>query len=291
MRIFRDRVAVVTGGASGIGRALALRFAREGVRMVVGDVEQAAIDRAIEELQEAGVEATGVRCDVAQYEQVEALAAAAYDRFGAVHILCNNAGVNSAPANSWMQSDADWRWVLGVNLWGVIHGIRAFVPRMLKQDTEGHIVNTGSISGLISMPFGGPNNAAKFGVMALSEVLHHELAISGAKLRVSVVCPAWVRTDILDCARHRPSELQNDQPTEVNDLGIQAAVAGIRQGIPPEAVADLVFNAVRDEQFYVWTHPEYKLAVRLRMENILEERNPSLGAPSTGGGDQAQKTA
>ncbi len=276
MNQFRDRVAVITGGASGIGRAMADRFAREGMRIVIGDVEVAALDKTVRELKSQRTEAVGVHCDVAELAQVEALAAAAFDNFGAVHILCNNAGVASQAAPCWAQTDADWKWVLGVNLWGVIHGIRAFVPRMLKQGSEGHIVNTASLAGLLSMPYGAPYNVSKFGVVALTEALHYELAISGAKLKASVLCPAWVRTNILDSDRNRPAELGAAGTPEINEEWTKAFRSRLDEGLTAETVAERVFQAVCEEQLYIWTHPEYKPTVQMRMEDIVAGRNPDI---------------
>jgi NAD(P)-dependent dehydrogenase (short-subunit alcohol dehydrogenase family) len=287
---FKGRVAVITGGASGIGRGLADRFAREGMKIVIGDIEQAALDQAVAELARSGADCAGVRCDVSEYAEVERLANAAYDTFGAVHLLCNNAGVSSQAAPSWAQTEADWKWVLGVNLWGVIHGIRAFVPHMLAQKSEGHIVNTASLSGLLSMPYGAPYNVSKFGVVALTEALHFELAIAQSKLKTSVLCPAWVSTRILDSARNRPPELVNPRQPEIDEAWAQAFRARLAEGLTPETVAERVYEAVRDEQLYIWTHPEYKPAVRVRMEEVVEGRNPDIEKKLGGLGKEAKKS-
>jgi NAD(P)-dependent dehydrogenase (short-subunit alcohol dehydrogenase family) len=286
---FNGRVAVITGGASGIGRGLAERFAREGMKIVIGDIEQPALDQAVAELGQSGADCAGVRCDVSEYAEVERLAGAAYDKFGAVHILCNNAGVSSQAAPSWAQTEADWRWVLGVNLWGVIHGIRAFVPRMLDQASEGHIVNTASLAGLLSFPYGAPYNVSKFGVVALTEALHFELAIAQSKLKTSVLCPASVSTRILDSARNRPPELSNPREPQIDEAWAEAFRARLAEGLTPETVAERVFEAVRDEQLYIWTHPEYKPAVRMRMEEVVEGRNPDIEKKLGGLGREAMK--
>ncbi len=276
MQIFKDRVAVVTGGASGIGLGLALRFAKEGMKIVIADIEADALSTAAAQLREAGAQVASVRCDVANSAEVEALADTAFSTFGAVHLLCNNAGVASKAAPSWSQTESDWKWVLGVNLWGVIHGIRAFVPRMIDQGSPGHIVNTASLAGLMSMPYGGPYNVSKFGVVALTEALHYELTISGSQLRTSVVCPAWVRTRIMDSERNRPADLASERGPLIDENWAKAFSARVDEGLTSEAVAELVFDAVRDEQLYVWTHPEYRPTIRMRMEYVTEGRNPDI---------------
>jgi NAD(P)-dependent dehydrogenase (short-subunit alcohol dehydrogenase family) len=279
---FRDRVAVVTGGASGIGRAMAERFAAEGMKVVLADIERDALAAAEGEMKAKGATVLAVPTDVAQAEDVEALAERTLDAFGAVHVVCNNAGV-AAGGPCWERTIADWQWVLGVNLWGVIHGIRVFVPIMLAQDSEGHIVNTASHAGLTSSPGLATYTVTKHAVVALSEVLHHELTLSGAKVKVSVLCPMWVSTRIADSDRNRPAELQNDPSQEVIRPEVATLEEMVRQriaeGISPDEVADHVFNAIRDERFYILTHALTSRLVRLRMEDILEGRNPTFQAP------------
>ncbi len=291
MKDFRGKVAVITGGASGIGRALAERCAREGMKVVVGDVEQSALDRAVAEMKEDGADVLGVRCDVRFFEAVRALAARAVQTYGGIHLLCNNAGVSSEAAACWKQSQADWEWVLGVNLWGVINGVRAFVPLMLEQDEEGHVVNTASLSGLISMPYGAPYNVSKFGVVALTEALYYELVVTGAKIRTSVLCPAWVRTGILDSARNRPAELADDRPPMIDEAWSKAFRARLEEGLTPETVAGNVFDAIRDEQLYIWTHPEYKPGIEARHAYIVAGQNPDVQEMLGGLGKEANKTS
>jgi len=276
MREFRDKVAVVTGAASGIGQALAQRFAREGMKVVLADVEAAALEKAARGIDASGMRALAVRTDVSKAADVERLAQAALDKFGAVHVVCNNAGVvTSGP--TWMQTVADWEWLLGVNLWGVIHGVRVFTPILLAQG-EGHIVNTASLAGMISGPGAAPYNVSKFGVVALSETLHHELTMLGSPVRVSVLCPGFVNTNIADAARNRPVALADTAPQlpgseEMAQMGRRL----LANGSPPSMVADVVFEAVRSERFYIFPHPEWKRHIRARMEDILEERIPALG--------------
>ncbi|MBM4245704.1 MAG: SDR family NAD(P)-dependent oxidoreductase [Deltaproteobacteria bacterium] len=277
MKTFRDRVAVVTGGASGIGRALAERFAADGMKVVLADVEEGPLAATAREMTAAGATVLAVRTDVAKAADVEALAERAWSAYGAVHVLCNNAGVGGGGL-SWECSLAEWEWVLGVNLWGVIHGVRAFVPRMLAGGDEGHVVNTASVAGLSTAPGMGSYNVSKFGVVALSEVMHHEFTLLGAKLRVSVLCPAWVNTRIADADRNRPVEAAANGAANPAFEAMRDAVRNaVAAGLPPARVAEMVLDAIRDERFYVLTHPDFVPVVRHRMEGLLEGRNPSFG--------------
>src|SRR5215216_2897924 len=203
MRSFTGNVAVVTGAGSGIGQALAERFAAEGMKLVLADVEAEPLARVEREMRANGAEVLAVRTDVSQAADVEALAERTLDAFGAVHVVCNNAGV-ALGKTSWDLTVADWEWVLGVNLWGVIHGIRTFVPIMLQQGTEGHVVNTASLAGLLSAPFMSVYDATKFAVVTISESLSLELALQGAQVKVSVLCPGFVNTNIITSERNRP---------------------------------------------------------------------------------------
>jgi NAD(P)-dependent dehydrogenase (short-subunit alcohol dehydrogenase family) len=283
MQELRDRVAVVTGAASGIGRAMATRFAAEGMRVVLADIERDALAVAAKEIEAGGGTVLAVPTDTSKDEEVERLAARTLEAFDAVHVICNNAGVAGTAAPTWQRSLTDWQWVLGVNLWGVIHGIRAFVPRMLAQGTEGHVVNTASMAGLITGPGTSDYGVTKHAVVALSESLHHELAIMGARVRVSVLCPAWVNTRILDSDRNRPagferapdaydSLLEGVGPTREQFEAIVRHL--VSTGLAPEAVAASVVDAIRAERFYILTHPEWRAHVRTRLETILEDRNP-----------------
>jgi NAD(P)-dependent dehydrogenase (short-subunit alcohol dehydrogenase family) len=194
-----------------------------------------------------------------------------------VHLLCNNAGVG-AGSTVWESTLNDWTWVMGVNLWGVIHGLRTFVPIMLKQDTEAHIVNTSSVAGLIPFHGGAAYHATKHAVVALSEKLYYDMAQRGGKIKVSVLCPGWVRTRIMDSERNRPAELADDPDEMVVTPEMMATVEEYRQaceaGMPPQQVADQVFRAVRDARFYILTHPEFTPIVQARMKAILQGRNP-----------------
>jgi NAD(P)-dependent dehydrogenase (short-subunit alcohol dehydrogenase family) len=276
---FRDRVAMVTGAGSGIGRALAERCAREGMGIVLADVEEPALADVAGELEAAGAPVLAVRTDVSREADVKALARKTLDAFGAVHLLFNNAGV-IAGSTAWESTLADWEWVLGVNLWGVIHGLRVFVPVMLAQDTEGHIVDTASIAGFARRNPFAPYQVSKHAVVALTEHLYYSLAERNATIKTSVLCPAGVSTRIMDAERNRPPELLNAPGEELLDPEWQARIGDFRQavqaGTPPDQIADQVFRAIRAEQFYILTHPEENALIQGRMEDILHGRNPEL---------------
>jgi NAD(P)-dependent dehydrogenase (short-subunit alcohol dehydrogenase family) len=274
MRELRGKTAVITGGASGIGRALGDAFAAEGMRVVLADIEAGALEEAVGALRAAGAAVLGVPTDVSAAEQVQALADRAVAEFGRVDVVCNNAGVAlSGPA--WEHSLKDWEWLLGVNLWGVIHGIRTFVPLMLRQGGEGHVVNTGSVAGLASNPFMSIYNVSKHAVVTLSETLHKELQLMGTEVKISVLCPGFVSTRILDAERNRPVGLRNPNPTERHPTFEEMARAAIAAGLPPREAAARVVDAVKQERFYVLTHPEFAPRVQERMEDILAGRNPT----------------
>jgi NAD(P)-dependent dehydrogenase (short-subunit alcohol dehydrogenase family) len=274
----KGKVAVVTGGASGIGRAIAERFASEGMKIVLADIENDALANAESEMKANSAGVVSKVTDVSKGEDVEALARFAKESFGGVHVLCNNAGVGVGGV-SWEASVQDWEWLLGVNLWGVIHGIRAFVPMMIEQDEESHIVNTASGAGLHTRPWLAMYCASKHAVVALSESLHHELALMGTKTKVSVLCPAVVNTRIGESERNRPASLSN-QADDGNPAQMQAMEQAFRamlaSGLAPGDVATAVLEAIRAERFYVITHEETKAMVGARMGDIVEGRNPTL---------------
>ncbi len=275
MKDFKDKVAVVTGGASGIGRGLAERFGAEGMKVVIADVEEKALKQAEAEFREKGVDVLAVQTDVSKAEEIEGLAQQTLNAFGGVHIVCNNAGVAGAWGAIWENTLADWNWIMGVNLWGVIHGVRTFLPIMLQQGEEGHIVNTASLAGL--MPGSGIYGVTKQAVVALSESLYNELKLARAKIGVSVLCPAWVSTNIADAARNRPAELANaaePEPDPLREQTNEVVRNFLKNGKSPAEITDQVITAIRDEKLYVITHPEMDGIIKTRFDNILARQNP-----------------
>jgi NAD(P)-dependent dehydrogenase (short-subunit alcohol dehydrogenase family) len=276
---FKGKVAVITGGASGIGRAMAERFAEEGMRIVLADVEGPALERAEAEMKGEGAEVLAVRCDVSKAHDMKALAAKAVERFDTVHILCNNAGVG-IPGRTWEIDLADWEWVLGVNLWGVIYGVHYFVPVMLENGDRCHIVNTASMAGLTSGGHMAPYHVSKHGVVTLSEGLFHEFNQMEANIGVSVLCPGWVNTRINESDRNRPAgEILPETLGAEGQMFRQMVSTALSQGLTPREVAELTFESVRDNVFYVLPHAHWKNMIRSRMEDIIEQRSPTIMLP------------
>jgi NAD(P)-dependent dehydrogenase (short-subunit alcohol dehydrogenase family) len=276
------KVAVVTGGASGIGRAIARRLACEGMNLALVDIELGPLEQTAAELEDAGTEVLTQRVDVADAEQMDKMAASVLDHFGAVHLVCNNAGVSTG-GPMWELTTADWEFVLRVNLWGVIHGVRVFTKHLIAQD-EGHIVNTASLAGLISVPGLGPYNVTKHGVVTLSETLHGELAVLGSKVGVSVLCPGFVTSRLWESDRNRPEKLQHPDPSAAEQERAEgrALLRALLEGaMPAEPVADQVLDAVLNQRFYILTHENTEAAVEQRMQRILRNENPAPpeGAP------------
>ena len=274
MQDFEGRVAVVTGAASGIGRALAGRFATAGMRVVLADIEEAALQQAAAELLDGGAEVLAVPTDVSRAESVEALAQRTLDAFGGVHVVCNNAGVGGANTASYRTTLADWEWTLGVNLWGVIHGVRTFLPIMLERGEEGHVVNTASTAGLVPLAGNAVYGVSKYGVVALSEALYLELEQRGGDVHCSLLCPGLTRTNILHSERNRPEALRNDRPHRDDAARGRLREAMESTAMPAAEVAERVFQAIRDERFYILTHDDIDPWIRQRMESILARRNP-----------------
>ena len=277
MKEFDGKVAVITGAASGFGREFARIAGGLGMRLVLADIEPAPLEAAAAELRAGGSDVLAEPVDVSRAADVERLAARAVERFGAVHLLFNNAGVGAGGGFIWESSVNDWQWVLGVNLWGVIHGVRSFVPIMLRQDCECHVVNTASVAGLISPPTMGVYNTSKHAVVALSETLFHDLRLANAKIGVSVLCPAFVDTGIAKAERNRPGALRNDAPPTASQLAarrqLERATSSGR--LSAADVARVTFDAIRENRFYILTHPRILQSVELRLQDILAERPPT----------------
>lgn len=273
MEQLQGKVAVITGAASGIGKAVATRAVAEGMKVVLADIEENALKEAADELAAGGADVIAAVTDVSNVASVRELRDRALREFDAVHLVHNNAGVGTG-GPIWDVPEQDWRWILEVNLWGVVHGISTFVPLFIEQG-EGHVVNTASIAGLTTAPFLGPYNATKQAVVAISETLYKDLEASGVSgVGVSVLCPGFVQTRIAESERNRPPwapERDVEGATDMRGL-IQDLVRG---GIPADQVAELVLDAVRTNTFYILTHPELRGALRTRFDDILEGRPPS----------------
>lgn len=279
MKEFKGKVAVITGAANGIGRGIAERCVSAGVKVVLADIDETNLAKAETELKTLGGSVLAVRTDVSKRGDVELLARRAFDVFGQVHLLFNNAGV-AAGMSPWEATWNDWEWVIGVNLWGVIHGVKVFTPLMLAQNTECHIINTSSTAGLMTGGGSAPYSVTKHAVVALSESLYFSLQQRNSLVKVSVLCPGLVRTDIANTERHRPDELRNEPVTLTPEqqAGRTAFKAALDSSMPPLQVADAVFDAIEREQFYILSHPEWMEAVQLRTDKLLRMENPQSPA-------------
>ncbi len=271
MREFRGGVAVVTGAAGGIGLGLVNQCLAEGMKVVLADLQQDPLHKLAAELTAAGASVVAVPTDVAKGEAVAALADAAFAEYGRVDLLFNNAGVLLS-GFSWERSSADWQWILDINLMGVVHGIHSFVPRMLAQNSPGHIVNTSSVAGLRASPLMGPYTVGKQAVIALTETLHYELQSVGALLKTSVLCPGPVATGIADSGAGH--DLSLTASSAANDQLRGFLRAGIAAGISPADCAGKVFQAIREEQFWIFTHDEFKPGYQARCASVLANANP-----------------
>ena len=278
MREFEGKTAVVTGAASGMGRAFAERFAREGMQVVLADIEEEALKTAVRELEQEEHRVIGVVTNTMSRDSVQALARRAIDEFGKVHILCNNAGVTSrgdagaaGRRGVWEIPQRDWDWVVGVNFWGVLYGLQVFIPHMLEHGEEGHIVNTASLAGLI--PGGGAYGVSKHGVLALSESLYRDLKARDAKIGASVLCPGFVNTGIFKAERNRPEEFASDLPE--SNAGARANLDSVLQHAKqPAEIAEIVFEAIQNDRFYILPHPAWDEIVRSRVEHVLAREAP-----------------
>lgn len=280
MNEFKGKVAVITGAASGIGRGIADRCAQEGMKIVLADIEKDPLTKVEGELRAAGANVIAVTVDVSKPQDIEMLAQKTLAAYGEIHLLFNNAGISSSGSNLYESSLGDWKWFIDVNLMSVVYGVKNFVPIMLEQGTDCHIVNTASILGLTTSPGMGLYNVTKHGVVSLSETLHHELAQQNSKIKVAVLCPGFVNTRIMESCRNRPSSLIDDPdampPSADNNELEQHLREAVKAGLSPEEVADCIFSAIREDRFYIFTHPEGKDRVRHRMTDMLEDRVPKL---------------
>ena len=272
---FTDKVAVITGAGSGFGREFARLGHQLGMRLVLADIQQDALDAIAAELRAAGATLIAERVDVSVGSDVECLARRSRSAFGEVALLFNNAGVG-AGGLIWETSESDWQWVLGVNLWGVIHGIRAFVPSMIAKGTSGHVVNTASVAGLLSAPLMGVYNVSKHAVVTLTETLHHDLKLARSAIGCSVLCPAFVPTGIHESERNRPAGAKDEKPTASQLAARESIRKAVTSGrLTPQDVARITFDAIRSDRFYIITHPKILGSIGLRHQDIAEMRNPS----------------
>ena len=280
MKNFSGKVAVITGAGSGLGREFALVAAGLGMKLVLADVQSDALERVTDELLARDCEVLAMVCDVSKGAHVQELADAAIARFHGIHLVFNNAGVGSGGL-IWENTEADWEWVLGVNLWGVIHGVRVFTHAMLEcakrdPDYEGHIVNTASMAGLLNAPAMGVYNVSKHAVVSLSETLYHDLALVNAPIGASVLCPYFVPTGIHQSHRNRPEELKPDARPTASQMAAQALTSkAVESGkVSASDVARITFEAIREGRFYIYSHPQALGGVRERMEAIVGGKNP-----------------
>lgn len=277
MRELAGKVAAITGAASGIGRELAYACARAGLRLVLADLDRAGLDATVARVPAPAAGCLAIDCDVSKPASVEQLAQRAYDAFGDVHLLFNNAGV-AVCGPAWTATPEDWQWSIGVNLMGVVHGIRSFVPRMLARGQEGHVVNTASVAGFVSVPGSSVYCATKHAVVTLSECLQHDLALAKSRLAVSVLAPAFVNTGIADSARHRPAELAATNPLAAPfEARVRKAIEAGR--LTAADIARLALEGVREGRFYILTHPAILPAIDTRAREILGGRPPTNPMP------------
>ncbi|MFN5348891.1 MAG: SDR family oxidoreductase [Polaromonas sp.] len=293
---FKGKTAVLTGAGSGFGLECARIGARLGMNLVLVDVQQDALDAATQEMQAAGAQVLAFKIDVSSASDMQALGAAVLARFGAPHLVFNNAGVGSGGL-IWENSVKDWEWVLGVNVMGVAHGVRVFTPMMLAaagQDPawQGHIVNTASMAGLLNAPNMGVYNVSKHAVVSLSETLYQDLSLVTDQISASVLCPFFVATGISQSHRNRPSDLRASKPTQSQLIGQAMSEKAVSSGkVSAADVAQLVFDGVASNQFYIYSHPKAIKSVQTRLEDIVQSRNPTdpfEGKPELG---QQLKTA
>ncbi|MBT4642783.1 MAG: SDR family NAD(P)-dependent oxidoreductase [Deltaproteobacteria bacterium] len=277
MKDFEGKIAVVTGAASGIGKALVETFVDAGMKVVLADIEKDKLEKTARTLKNAGADVISVTMDVSQADQVEALAQKTIDTYGKVHVLCNNAGVGYGGPNSWETPLEAWQWVLGVNVMGVVHGVHTFMPIMLQQNTEAHIVNTASIAGLVNNLINPSYGVSKHAVVSFSESMYLDLQTHQSKIGLSVLCPGPINTDIMHSSkRNRPDYVPPlPEQTEQQVLFTRVYETWLERGMPPKVVAKQVIDAIREKRFYVITH-DFNNAVEQRFRNIIDKQNPEM---------------
>ena len=277
---FKGKTAVLTGAGSGFGLECARIGAKLGMNLVLVDVQQDALDQATAEMQAAGAEVLSFRLDVSRADQMQAMSQAVFERFGAPHFVFNNAGVGSGGL-IWENTVSDWEWVLGVNLWGVIHGVRLFTPMMLEAAAkdpawQGHIVNTASMAGLLNAPNMGVYNVSKHAVVSFTETLYQDLRLVSDQIGTSVLCPYFVPTGISQSHRNRPAELDTQKPTRSQLIGQAMTDKAVGSGkVTAAEVAQKVFDGMAADQFYIFSHPRALGNVQSRMECIVQQANPT----------------
>ena len=274
MKEFKGKTAVVTGAASGIGYALAKRFAQEKMNVVLADIEQDALDAAVTKISNLGVEAVGIAVDVMDKNSVQSLTKQSIDAFGNIHILCNNAGVAPPAIDEaiWDHDMSDWDWVMGVNFYGVLYGIQSFLPHMIEHQEEGHVLNTVSMAGILGLE--GSYGVSKFAALSLSEGLFQSLKKINSRIGVSVLCPGFVATNIIDSQRNRPEHLASDKKS--NFLLKQLASSVLKRGKKPDEIATRAIEAIQANNFYILPHPIYDERVKDRYERILARTEPEI---------------
>ena len=281
MNELQNKTAVVTGAASGIGLDLARVFAEQGMNVVLADIEQPKLSEAVDAVTSLGAEALGVLTDVGSGESVAALRQASVDRFGSVQVLCNNAGVYTGGL-LWEQTEDDYEWLIRVNQWGIIHGLRHFVPQMISQGDACHIVNTSSMASMCTLPFAGVYHMTKHAALALSECLFHELAMTAPQISVSCLCPELVNTGIAASARNRPADLAEENITEMQQMSMTAITDATAGSLPPRVLADRVLQAIKDGVFYILPPDDnpWRDTANTRLEDLRLVRNPSFAPPA-----------
>ena len=274
MKEFEGKTAVITGAASGIGKAMAERFAQEKMQVVLADIEEEALEKTVENLRQYQYRVIGVKTDVLVEESINELFSKATAEYGNIHILCNNAGIGANSGNKaiWEIDRQDWDWVMGVNYQGVLQGIQTFLPHMLEHGEEGHVVTTVSMAGLL--PGAGTYGVSKHAVMALTEALSRDLITREAKINASVLCPGFVDTNIDKSERNRPSHM-GEAKELTNEVGVEIMSAMLRQGKKPEEIAEIVINAIKENIFYILSHPAWDDSLRSHFENILSRKEIS----------------